>query len=109
MRRRSLRLLLVTLALLATAAGVTYATTASDPATTVFTACVHNANGSVRLINPALGSGSTLGHCNTSNETQITWNQQGPTGIIGATGPTGPIGPTGPAGAVGPIGPAGPT
>jgi hypothetical protein len=83
----SVRLLLVTTVVLAVAAGVAYATSASDGGT-VYTACKLNATGTIRLIDPSLGSSSRLGHC-TAYETQITWNQTGPQGLPGTNGTNG--------------------
>jgi hypothetical protein len=88
-KRRGGRLLLVVTVLLAAAAGVAYATTFDDG--NVYTACKLNATGTIRLINPSLGSSSLLGHC-TRYETQFTWNQtgqQGPPGAAGANGTNG--------------------
>ena len=67
------------------ASGIAYATTADS--NSVYTACKLNATGTIRLINPSLGSSSLLGHC-TSLETQISWNQQGPAGAAGPAGKT---------------------
>jgi len=86
------------------AAGVSYATIAESNA--VYTACKLNATGTIRLINPSLGSSSLLGHC-TSLETQISWNQQGQPGLTGLIGPQGPKGDAGLAGPQGPKGDAG--
>jgi hypothetical protein len=74
------------------ASGIAYATIAES--TGVYTACKLNATGTIRLINPSLGSSSLLGHC-TSLETQISWNQQGQPGAAGAAGPSGKDGTTG--------------
>ena len=60
----------------------------------LYTACMKNSNGNLRLIDPSLGKKSTLGHC-TASETQVTWNQSGPAGPPGATGGQGPQGPKG--------------
>ena len=75
----------------------------------VITACWdHTAGatyGALRVIDPSL-SGSTRSpneYSCQSNETQITWNQQGPTG---PAGPAGPLGPQGPAGPQGPSAPS---
>src|SRR4051812_44401044 len=79
---RSARKRLVLLAVLAslTAAGVAYA--AIPDSSGVFTACELKATGTIRLIDPSLGSGSLLGRC-TSLETQISWNQRGQNGTNG--------------------------
>ena len=55
----------------------------------VFTACLLNKVGTIRLIDPSLGSSSLTGHC-TSLESQISWNQEGLPGRDGkdAVSPT---------------------
>ncbi len=76
----------------------------------VYTACVLNQVGTVRLIDPSLGQNNWMGHC-SKLESQVTWNQLGSTGPQGTSGPAGPAGatgPQGPAGDAGPPGPAGP-
>ena len=92
---------------LALAGGIAYATI--PDANKVFTACVLNGVGTIRLIDKSLPSGSPLSHC-TSREAQISWNEigpQGPPGSKGDTGPQGPDGPQGPTGDTGPQGPQG--
>jgi hypothetical protein len=89
------------LASLALAAGVAYATIPG--ADKVFTACVLNKVGTIRLIDKSLPASDLMSHC-TSLETPITWNQ---VGQPGAPGPSGAVGPPGPAGPGGPPGPAG--
>ena len=86
------------------ASGIAYATNADS--NSVYTACKLNATGTIRLINPSLGTSSLLGHC-TSFETQISWNQQGQPGLTGPIGPQGPKGDAGPAGPQGSKGDAG--
>ena len=51
----------------------------------VYTACKLNATGTLRLIDPSLGTGPLLGYC-TKYETQITWNQKGVPGANGTNG-----------------------
>lgn len=66
--------------------------------------CYDKSSGALRVID------SSVTTCGT-NETALTWNQQGPQGPAGPTGPrgaTGPAGPAGPTGATGSTGPAGP-
>jgi hypothetical protein len=63
-------------------------------------ACRQNSTGSVRIVDGA-------SDCK-SNETHVTWNEQGVPGADGADGEQGPIGPTGPQGPMGPDGPTGP-
>ena len=97
---------------LATAGGV--AAMILPDANTVY-ACFRNNTGELRKV-------TGPGQCK-SNENELTWNIQGPTGPQGLTGSTGPAGPAGSAGpqgatgpqglqgvpgAVGPQGPAGP-
>jgi Collagen triple helix repeat (20 copies) len=112
--RRGRRLSLLVVAGLAVAGGVAYATIPSSGA--VYTACMLNHIGTIRLIDPTLPSSSLLSHC-TQLETQVSWNQtgqpgpvgpQGPKGDTGAAGPAGPQGPAGQDGAPGAAGPAGP-
>ena len=92
-----------TLALIAfviLAAAGTYAVASIPGSGGVITGCWDHNNdtshfGTLRVIDPSI---PTTGHSNyeyscLSNETQITWNQQGPTGPAGPTGPTGPVGP----------------
>jgi hypothetical protein len=69
----------------------------------VYTGCLTN-GGSVH--NVSIGDEPTS-PCN-GNQTQITWNETGPTGPQGATGPQGPAGRTGQQGASGPPGHDGP-
>jgi hypothetical protein len=68
------------------AAGIAYATIPDGGG--VYTACMLKNVGTIRLIDPSLGSASLMGHC-TSLETQISWNQQGPPGINGTNGTNG--------------------
>ena len=58
--------------------GVAYA--AIPDAGGVYTACKLNATGTIRLIDPSLGSSSLLSHC-TALEARITWNQSGRPGV----------------------------
>ena len=86
LRRRAVRLSVLVVGLLAAAGGIAYATIPDGSG--VFTACKLNATGTIRLIDPSLGSTSLLGHC-TSLETQISWNRQGqpePQGPAGVSG-----------------------
>jgi Collagen triple helix repeat (20 copies) len=96
--------LALAVALLAVIGGIAYATIPNSAG--VYTACKLNSTGTIRLIDPSLGSGTPLGHC-TSLESQITWNQQGQPGPQGLSGPAGPQGPKGDVGPAGPQGPAG--
>jgi hypothetical protein len=80
---RRWRLVAVVVAGLATASGVAYATIPDGGG--VYTACMLNKVGTIRLVDPSLGSSSLLGHC-TALETQITWNQHGQKGDPGVPG-----------------------
>jgi len=78
-RRRGLVVGGLAAAVLALAAGIAYAAI-PDASSKVFTACMLKNFGTIRLIDPALGSGSLLGKC-SSLETQISWNQKGQAGV----------------------------
>jgi hypothetical protein len=65
-------------ATLALAAGIAYAAI-PDANSKVFTACMLKNVGTIRLIDPSLGTGTLLGKC-SSLEQQVTWNQEGPAG-----------------------------
>lgn len=71
-----------------------------------YQACMLKSTGTIRLIDPGLGSKSLLGHC-TTLETQLSWGQQGlkgdpgPRGLKGDTGAPGAPGAKGDPGAVG--------
>lgn len=98
---------------LATAAGVAYATI--PDAGGVIHACYKvdgngdiTGDGNIRLIDPSSSKKNTQA-C-AKNEAALDWNQQGPqgdTGPTGATGPQGASGATGPQGASGATGPQG--
>jgi hypothetical protein len=112
--RRLGRLTVVTVVLLAAAAGIAYATIPDS--NNVYNACELKGVGTVRLIDASLPPGSLLSHC-TKWETPISWNQQGvkgdtglqgPQGVKGDTGPQGPQGVKGDAGADGGPGAQGP-
>ena len=62
----------------------------------VIHAC-YKSNGDLRVVDTAAGSDGTC----KSQETALTWNQQGAAGAQGPAGPAGPKGDTGPAGAKG--------
>src|SRR4051795_5569238 len=107
-----------TLALVAVAiliAAGTYAVASIPDGNGAITACWDHNNdtshfGTLRVIDPSLPA---AGHSNyeyscLTNETQITWNQQGPQGPAGTAGTAGPAGPQGPTGAQGAQGTAPP-
>jgi Collagen triple helix repeat (20 copies) len=71
----------------------------------VIHACYSQAIGTFRPID----TGASPPQRCKNNETELTWNQQGPQGPVGATGPQGPTGPTGPTGAIGASGATGAT
>jgi hypothetical protein len=92
--RRLARLVVVSAAILAGAAGVAYATSsfASSPqATSVIQACENPGNGNLRVV----ANNATNCH---ANETALTWNVVGPQGVQGPKGDTGDTGLQGPAG-----------
>lgn len=112
--RRGRRVSVLVVAGLAVAGAAAYATIPSSG--NVYTACMFNHIGTIRLIDPTLPSSSFMSHC-TALETQVSWNQagqpgpvgpQGPKGDTGAAGPAGQQGPAGNDGAPGAAGPAGP-
>jgi hypothetical protein len=53
--------------------------------TTVYTACVAENGGAMRLIDPTKGSDAKRNTC-TGKERQITWNAEGPAGPAGQSG-----------------------
>lgn len=81
--RRARRVVLAAVALFAAAAGIAYATIPDGNG--VYTACMLNKVGTVRLIDPSLPASNLMSHC-TSFETQITFNKQGPQGLPGPAG-----------------------
>ncbi|HJS94996.1 MAG TPA: hypothetical protein VJ741_12090 [Solirubrobacteraceae bacterium] len=101
-RRAAVRVAFGVVALLGTAAGIAYATIPDSNG--IYTACMLNGAGTIRLIDPSLPSTSLRSHC-ASFETTITWDRQGQPG---PQGPQGPKGDPGPQGDTGPQGPAGP-
>jgi type VI secretion system secreted protein Hcp len=63
--------------------------------------------GTLRVVDPSLKAPNAPPdeyQCRTEEETQITWNKQGPPGLQGATGPQGSAGAQGSAGPQGPAG-----
>jgi hypothetical protein len=100
-RRRWLLLVGAVLVVAAAGGGIAYATI--PDAGNVYTACMLNGVGTVRLIDPSLPSSNLMSHC-TKVETRITWNQQGQAGPAGPPGPKGDTGATGPQGPPGPAG-----
>ena len=85
-RRRRLLLVGVVLEVAAAGSGIAYATIPGDG--NVYTACMLNGVGTVRLIDPSLAPSNLMSHC-TRLETKITWNQQGQAGSPGPPGPKG--------------------
>lgn len=90
--RRVARLTVVVAAVFAGAAAIAYATIPDSGG--VYTACMVNSTGTIRLIDPSLPASNLRSHC-TGLETQVTWNQKGPKGETGLQGPAGPKGDTG--------------
>ena len=70
----------------AAAAGIAYA--AIPDSNGVYTACMLNKVGTVRLIDPSLPASNLMSHC-TSVETKFTFNQQGQQGAPGPPGAPG--------------------
>ena len=94
--RRGLRLAAVVAVVLGAAGGIAYATIPDNGK--VFTACVLNKVGTIRLIDTALPASNLMSHC-TTLETQVNWNQLGPPGVPGTNGAAGELrGPAGPRG-----------
>jgi len=108
-RSRSGRLLVLTAVFAMLAGGVAYATIPSSNG--VFSACVLDHVGTLRLIDPSLPSSDAMSHCSAHLETPVSWNQQGqpgPAGPKGDPGPAGPKGDPGPQGSPGDTGAQGP-
>jgi hypothetical protein len=82
-RRSRGRLAVLVVAGIAVAGGVAYATIPDSG--NVYTACMLNKIGTIRLIDPSLGNSSAMGHC-SALETKITWQQQGQKGDPGLPG-----------------------
>ena len=78
--------------LFAAAAGIAYA--AIPDSTGVYTACMLDKVGTVRLIDPSLPASNLMSHC-TSAETKFTFNQQGQQGAPGSPGSPGKDGANG--------------
>jgi hypothetical protein len=88
------------LGVLVTALSVGVVSNANATNGNVIKACANKKTGAMRFL--------ARGSCKSS-ETSLSWNQQGPTGPIGATGAPGPAGPAGARGATGATGPSGAT
>lgn len=113
--RARLPLAFALVAALALGAGLT-ASALANQAGVLYTGCLQTKDGT--LVSVAEGT-SPLKPCG-NNFVQISWNKEGPQGLLGpqgaigpkgdtgATGLAGPQGPTGPTGATGPQGPQGP-
>jgi hypothetical protein len=111
--RHTWRVAVLAASMFAILGGIAYATIPDGKG--IYSACMLNKVGTIRLIDPSLPASSLMSHC-TALETQITWNQQGqpgpqglqgPKGDTGAQGPQGAKGDTGVPGAQGPQGPVG--
>ena len=85
---RGRRLALAVVGIFALAAGIAYAAI-PDAGTGVYHACMLNTHGTIRIIDPATEQ------CRASNETEITFNQQGQKGDPGSPGERGPAGANG--------------
>ena len=84
--------------LFAAAAGIAYA--AIPDSKGVYTGCMLNKVGTVRLIDPSLPASNVMSHC-TNVETKFTFNQQGQQGAPGLPGAAGEDGEPGKDGAPG--------
>jgi len=82
-RRRITRTHAAVLVALGTAGGVAYATIPDG--NKVYTACMRNGVGTIRLIDKSLPRSSLMSHC-TSRESEIHWNQTGQRGDQGLPG-----------------------
>ncbi len=80
--RRTMLVATLTAVGLLAAAGIAYAVIPSSSGE--YTACMLKNVGTIRLIDPSLGSSALMGHC-TSLETQISWNKQGTPGTNGVS------------------------
>ncbi len=85
--RRPVVIAVAVAGLAVTGAGVAQASIPDSAQT--YTGCMLNNVGTLRLIDPSLGSHNPMGHC-FGRETQVTWNQKGQPGDPGPTGPAGP-------------------
>ena len=84
--RRGVRVVVLAAAALAVAGAAAYATIPDSSG--MYTACMLNKVGTIRLIDPSLPDSNPMSHC-TSLETKITFNKQGPQGLPGAPGQNG--------------------
>jgi type VI secretion system secreted protein Hcp len=105
--RAHLKVLLPTVAALGVGAAIAVAQIPGSDGT--FTGCVLTSPGdqplgSLRVIDPSNTSTTGLDNQCASDESTITWNEQGPQGPAGPTGPTGPTGHDGTNGAQGATG-----
>jgi len=90
--RRGVVVTAVTVASLALAGGIAYATIPGPG--NVFSACVLKDVGTIRLIDKSLPATNLMSRC-TVKETEVSWNQRGEPGIQGVPGPAGKDGPPG--------------
>jgi hypothetical protein len=91
-RRSAKRMVCVGVLFAAAAAGIAYA--AIPDGNGVYTACMLNKVGTVRLIDPSLPASNLMSHC-TGAETRFTFNQQGQQGSPGLPGAPGKDGANG--------------
>jgi Collagen triple helix repeat (20 copies) len=103
--RRRWRFVLAAGSLLALSGGIAYATIPDGGG--VYTACMLNNVGTIRMIDPSLPPSSLRSRC-TQFETEISWNQSGQPGPPGPAGPKGDTGAPGATGATGLQGDPGP-
>ncbi len=93
LRSRRGRASLVAFGTAAVAIGIYAAVAAAGPSPAVIDACALSGQGQLRIV----GDGDSC----KKNETAVSWNVEGPTGVTGATGATGATGNTGATGAMG--------
>jgi type VI secretion system secreted protein Hcp len=99
--KRALKIAVPTL--VALGAGATFGMAAIPSADGTIHSCITTATGAIRIIDAEGASPQTCG----GGETELTWNQRGPTGATGAAGAAGAAGPAGPKGDTGAQGAAG--
>jgi hypothetical protein len=100
--RRSVAIGAAVLAALGLAAGLAYAKIPGPG--NVFSACMLNNVGTIRLIDKSLPDSNLMSHCKAGLETEVSWNQKGDPGIPGPAGKDGAPGKDGARGADGTTG-----
>src|SRR5688500_1742888 len=87
MTKRSLAASVAAFAAIAIAGTIAYATIPGPG--NVFSACMLNNVGTIRLIDKSLPSTSLMSRCKPGYETEMSWNQMGQPGIQGIPGKDG--------------------